>query len=133
MPIRVFLVEDVRQMQGVLSDLLNVVGPFDIVSTMRTEAEAIQWLKEHPAGWDLTLVDLILEEGTGMGVIPRARAASPTAKVVVLSDYATPGVRQHCLKLGADAVFQKSQEMKSFMDYCAALADPQAQSATAPA
>ena len=125
MPIRVFLVEDVRQMQGVLSDLLNVVGSFDIVSTMRTEAEAIQWLKEHPADWDLTLVDLILEEGTGMGVIPRARAASATAKVVVLSDYATPGVRQHCLKLGADAVFQKSQEMKSFMDYCAALGDPE--------
>ena len=46
--IRVFLVEDVRQMQGVLSDLLNVVGPFQLVATMRTEAEANLWLKEHP-------------------------------------------------------------------------------------
>ena len=132
--IRVFLVEDVRQMQGVLSDLLNVVGPFHIVATMRTEAEANLWLKEHPGEWDLALVDLILEEGTGMGVVPKARAAAgPEAKVLVLSDYATPGVRQHCIKLGADAVFQKSQEMKAFMDYCAALADPQAQSEIAPA
>jgi DNA-binding NarL/FixJ family response regulator len=127
----VFLVEDMRQMQGVLNDLLNVVGPFEIVSTMRTEAEANLWLQEHPGAWDVALIDLILEEGTGMGVIPRARAAGPKAKVLVLSDYATPGVRQHCVKLGADAVFQKSQEMKAFMDYCAALADPEPQTETA--
>lgn len=133
MAIRVFLVEDLRQMQGVISDLLNVVGTFDIVSTMRTEAEAIQWLKDHAGEWDLALIDLILEQGTGMGVIPRARAAAPSAQVLVLSDYATPGVRQHCIKLGADAVFQKSQEMREFMDYCAALADPEPEAeSTAP-
>ena len=126
--IRVFLVEDMRQMQGVISDLLNVVGTFDIVCTMRTEAEAIQWLKDHPGEWDLALIDLILEQGTGMGVVPRARAAAPSAQVLVLSDYATPGVRQHCLKLGASAVFQKSQEMRAFMDYCAALVDPDPES-----
>ena len=124
--VRVFLVEDVRQMQGVVSDLLNVVGKFDIVAAMRTEAEAILWLQEHPGAWDLALVDLILEQGTGMGVLPRARAAAPQAQVVVWSDYATPGVRAHCLKLGADAVFQKSQDMHAFMDYCATLGNPKA-------
>ncbi|MBC5766422.1 response regulator [Ramlibacter albus] len=125
MSIRVFLVEDTRHMQGVLHDLLNVVGTasFEIVATRTTEAEANLWLDEHPGGWDLALVDLILEQGTGMGVIPRARKAAPGAPVVVLSDYATPGIRQHCIKLGADAVFQKSQDMQAFIDYCASLVD----------
>ena len=57
LPIRVFLVEDMRQMQGVLNDLLNVVGPFEIVSTMRTEAEANLWLQEHPGAWDVALIE----------------------------------------------------------------------------
>jgi DNA-binding NarL/FixJ family response regulator len=119
--VRVFLVEDLRQMQAVVSDLLNVVGKFEIVATRRTEAEANLWLDEHPGAWDVALVDLILEQGTGMGVLARARAAAPQAQVLVWSDYATPGVRRHCLKLGADAVFQKSQDMHAFMDYCATL------------
>jgi DNA-binding NarL/FixJ family response regulator len=122
--IRIFLVEDVKQMHSVLEDLLNVVGSFEIVANRATEAEAILWLEEHPGEWDLALVDLILEQGTGMGVIPRARKAAPNAKVVVLSDYATPGIQEHCVRLGADAVFQKSQDMQAFMAYCGALADP---------
>lgn len=125
MSIRVFLVEDVKQMQGVLSDLLNVVGDFEIVARRATEAEANLWLDEHPGGWDVVLVDLILEQGTGMGVIPRAVQAAPKAPVIVLSDYASPGIRQHCLRLGADAVFQKANDMRAFMDYCAALARPE--------
>lgn len=123
MPIRIFLVEDVKQMQGVLTDLLEVVGDFTIVANVATEAEAKLWLTENPGAWDVAFVDLILEQGTGMGVIGPAKAAAPGARVVVLSDYATPGIRKHCLDLGADAVFQKSQEMRAFMDYCATLAD----------
>jgi DNA-binding NarL/FixJ family response regulator len=120
--IRVFLVEDAKHMRGVLEDLLGVIGSFEIVANRATEAEANLWLDEHARGCDLALIDLILEQGTGMGVIARAKASSPDAQVVVLSDYATAGIRRHCLKLGADAVFQKSQEMREFMDFCAGLA-----------
>jgi DNA-binding NarL/FixJ family response regulator len=129
--IRVFLVEDVKQMQGVISDLLNVVGAFEIVARRATEAEANLWLDEHPDAWDLVLVDLILEQGTGMGVIPRAKKVAPHVPVIVLSDYATPGVREHCIRLGADAVFQKSQEMHAFMEYCGQLARPESERAEA--
>jgi DNA-binding NarL/FixJ family response regulator len=120
--IRVFLVEDVQHMRGVMHDLLNEVGSFEIVASRANEAEANLWLEEHPAGFDLAVVDLILEQGTGMGVIPRAKRIAPAAPVVVFSDYATPGIQQHCLKLGASAVFQKSTDMRAFMEWCAALA-----------
>ena len=40
---------------------------------MATEAEARLWLSEHPAGWDLAIVDLFLREGSGMNVVEAAR------------------------------------------------------------
>ena len=122
MSVRVFLVEDMKQVQAVLADLLSALGDFRLVHATATEAEAKLWLAEHPDGWDLAVVDLVLDQGSGMGVIPQARAAAQGhgGNVVVFSDYASDGIRSHCLRLGADAVFLKSQ-MQEFMDYCSEL------------
>lgn len=122
MSVRVFLVEDMQQVQGILADLLATLGDFRLVQASATEAEAKLWLEEHPGEWDLAVVDLVLDQGSGMGVIPKAREAgtASTGRVVVFSDYASNGIRKHCLRLGADAVFLKSQ-MREFMDYCSEL------------
>jgi DNA-binding NarL/FixJ family response regulator len=120
------LVEDLPQMQGVVLDLLATVGDFRLVTILSTEAEANLWLDENPGGWDLAVVDLILEQGTGLGVVARARNRPPASKVVVFSDYATEGIRKHCLKLGADAAFQKSEDLQGFLAFCSALAHPPA-------
>lgn len=118
MSVRVFLVEDMQQVQGILADLLASLGDFRLVQAAATEAEAKLWLDEHPDEWDLAVVDLVLDQGSGMGVIPKAAGSS--GRVVVFSDYASNGIRKHCLRLGADAVFLKSQ-MREFMDYCSEL------------
>jgi DNA-binding NarL/FixJ family response regulator len=120
--VRVFLVEDMKQVQGVLADLLGSLGDFRLVGTTRTEAESKLWLQENPGGWDLAIIDLVLDQGTGMSVIPNARKAAESGggNIVVFSDYASDGIRNHCLKLGADAVFLKSQTQE-FMDYCSEL------------
>lgn len=121
MSVRVFLVEDMKQVQAVLSELLSTIGDFRLVNATATEAEAKLWLAEHPGGWDLAIIDLVLDQGTGMAVIPRARdSAGESGTIVVFSDYASDGIRKHCLKLGADAVFLKSQTQE-FMDYCSEL------------
>lgn len=127
MPIRVFLVEDCMQVHGVLQDLLSAIGDFAVVHAASTEAEAKLWLEENTGGWDLAVVDLILEQGSGMGVIQRCKASGP-GKVVVLSDYATPGIRRHCERLGAEAVFQKGQDMQAFIEWCSELSNPEAAS-----
>ncbi|HZN47119.1 MAG TPA: hypothetical protein VFB71_05820, partial [Ramlibacter sp.] len=54
-------------------------------------------------------------------VIRRCKAEPGGGQVVVFSSYATPGVRQHCLDLGADAVFDKS-ETRGFITWFNALA-----------
>jgi DNA-binding NarL/FixJ family response regulator len=116
--VRVFLVEDLKSTQGLLEDLFAALGGFRIVSAAATEAEANLWLEENPNGWDMAVIDLVLDQGTGMGVISRAKAFPAAGAVVVLSSYASPGVRRHCLRLGADEVFDKG-EASEFMRYCA--------------
>jgi DNA-binding NarL/FixJ family response regulator len=116
--IRVFLVEDMLQVQAVVADLLASVGDFQLVNALGTEAEAKLWLDENQGAWDLAIIDLVLDQGSGMGVIARAKDVG--GNVVVFSDYASDGIRNHCLRLGADAVFLKS-EMREFMDYCSEL------------
>lgn len=120
MELRVFLVEDLQRMRGLLGELFASIGGFNVVATASTEAEANLWLDEHPGGWDVTIIDLVLEQGSGMNVIRRCKADPQGGRIVVFSSYATPGVRQHCLDLGADAVFDKgetAQFIAWFADY----------------
>lgn len=109
MELRVFLVEDLQRMRGLLTDLFSSMGGLEVVGSASTEAEAKLWLDDHPAGWDVAVIDLVLDQGSGMEVIRRCKAEAGAGRVVVFSSYATPGVRQHCLDLGADAVFDKSE------------------------
>lgn len=109
MELRVFLVEDLQRMRALLDDLFASIGGLRVVGHASTEAEANLWLEDHAGGWDVAVVDLVLEQGAGMNVIRRCKRDSVGGRVVVFSSYASPGVRQHCLDLGADAVFEKGQ------------------------
>lgn len=117
--IRVFLVEDLKKTQSLMEDMFRSLGRFRVEAVARTEAEAKLWLDENRGGWDIAVVDLVLEQGSGLGVIERCRSSSPGGKVAVFSSYATPGVSSHCRKLGADAVFDKG-EPAAFVAWCAA-------------
>ena len=122
MELKVFLVEDLPRMRSLLGDVFSTIGGLCVVGAAGTEAEAKLWLEEHPGGWDVAVIDLVLDQGAGMEVIRRCKAQPGGGQVVVFSSYATPGVRQHCLDLGADAVFDKS-ETRGFISWFNALAD----------
>ena len=80
-----------------------------MVGTASTEAEANLLLDDHPLEWDLAIVDLVLGQGSGMGVIRRCKSVSASGRIVVFSSYVSPGIRAHCLQIGADAVFEKGE------------------------
>lgn len=105
---RVFLVEDLPRLRALLSDLVTSLGGFVIVGTATTEAEAIAWLAENDGGWDVGIIDLVLEQGSGLGVLKRAAAARNAPKIVVFTSYASPGIEEHCRRVGAHAIFEKS-------------------------
>jgi DNA-binding NarL/FixJ family response regulator len=123
-PVDVFLVEDQQYMGQVLMELLGSVGEFRIVGTARTEAEALSWLDHHPGAWQLCIIDLVLDQGSGISVIVRARLrGGNSARIAVLSSFVSPGMRKHCLKLGADGAFQKDSGIQDFLAFCAEAGD----------
>ena len=87
------------------------------------EDEARDWLVAHDGQWDLAVVDLFLAQRSGLGVLRHLRARGPHRRAVVLSNYATPDMRRRCLEAGADAVFDKSNELEDLMAYCEAQAN----------
>ena len=85
------------------------------------KSEAVQWLQQHPDGWDMLIIDIFLKEGSGLGVLEVLRGRSPQRKAVVFSNYATVDLRAKCLSLQADAVFDKSNEIDQLIAYCSEL------------
>jgi DNA-binding NarL/FixJ family response regulator len=117
MDVRVFLVEDVGRMRDAMADLMGGLDGFRVVGAASTEEEATLWLDEHPRGWDLAVVDLMLDQGSGMSVLAHCNAQPDKGKIVVFSGYASPAIRDHCLKLGADAVFDKAST-DDLLEFC---------------
>jgi DNA-binding NarL/FixJ family response regulator len=106
--LRVFVVEDLQRMRGLLDEVFASLGGIRVVGTAATEAEAKFWLQENRGTWDVAVLDLVLDQGAGMNLIRQCKEMPGGGRVVVFSSFATPGVRRHCLELGADAVFDKS-------------------------
>jgi len=114
--ISVAMIEDSREIQGLVEDLLGHIGPFHVIGRIATEHEGTVWLDHHAQDWDVALIDLVLREGSGFNLIRRYREANEKARILVLSDYATTPIKVRCVELGADAVFTKG-EMKAFASY----------------
>jgi two-component system, OmpR family, response regulator len=116
MPFRVFMVEDSSTIRDNLIETLKELAQFEPVGTAETEHEAKRWLAAND--WDLAIMDLFLREGSGLNVLEACRSRRPGQKVVVLSNHSSPDVRWRCRQLGADAVFDKSNELEALVDYC---------------
>ena len=119
MELKVFLVEDIQRMHGLLREVFDSIGGV-VIGHARTEAEANLWLDEHRGAWDLAVIDLVLDQGAGLNVIRHCKQDPTAGKVVVFSSYASPGVRQRCVELGADAVFDKN-DPHDFIQWCSDL------------
>jgi len=116
--LRLFLVEDSPVIRENLSATLEEILDAKVVGTAETESEAIKWLNGHPGDWDLAIVDIFLREGSGLGVLAFCGDRRPETRIVVLSNYATRSMRERCLELHADRVFDKSNEIDALISYC---------------
>lgn len=121
--LRAFIVEDSPVIRENLVAALEEMAPIEVVGTAEDEASAIEWLSNNGNQCDLCVVDIFLKSGSGLGVLRAATAPQRPLKLVVLSNYATPDMRRKCLELGADRVFDKSNEIDALILYCCRLAD----------
>ena len=118
MELRTYIVEDNATIRENLIGTLEELAGIQAVGWAETENDAKGWLQQSSSSWDLAIVDLFLKQGSGLGVLEACRRRSPGQRVVVLSNYATTDMRKRCSQLGADAVFDKSNEIDALIDYC---------------
>ena len=131
-PLKVYLVEDSAVIRASLIATLEELAPVQIVDTAEDEQQAVEWMRHPTNHFDLVIVDIQLHSGTGLGVISAANALLQEHKLVVLTNYATPSMRHKCISLGADRVFDKSNEIDALLAYCNALASDQARCSSEP-
>lgn len=118
-----FIVEDSPLILDGLIETLEEFTPVRVVGTASDEAQAMRWLSDPANQCALVIVDIFLKGGSGLGVLKAARQVGLTAKRVVLTNYATNDIRRTCAGLGADRVFDKSQELEELITYCSTLAE----------
>jgi DNA-binding NarL/FixJ family response regulator len=120
--LKVFIVEDSDDIADALTELLAIPGRSEIVGRASSEEGAIEWSFQNEAGFDVAVVDLILQGGSGFAVLTHLTKYQP-GKVVVLSEFVTPAITQRCTAFGAVAAFPKSK-MLECIAYVTALAGP---------
>jgi two-component system OmpR family response regulator len=95
-----------------LVDLLSEPGRVSVTAQAATQSEALLRLQE--ATYDVLVVDIELAEGNGVAVIRQVRQLYPADAqplVVVLTNYASDFVRDHCFAAGADYFLDKMRDI----------------------
>ncbi len=121
--LRVFLVEDSPVIRENLVATLEEIARVQVVGWADEEGAARQWLESADGGCDLVVVDIFLRRGSGLGLLDWLSEAQHPVRRVVLSNYASPDMRRRCLARGADAVFDKPDEVDALIEHCRLLAD----------
>ena len=121
--LKAFIVEDSPVIRENLVAALEEMAPIKVVGTADDERSAIDWLSDEANECDLAVVDIFLKGGSGLSVLKATADGPMRRKLVVLSNYATPDMRNKCLGLGADRVFDKSNEIDALILYCCRLAE----------
>jgi DNA-binding NarL/FixJ family response regulator len=107
MALRLLLVEDHAAFRGALKFVLNLRPGMRVVAECGSLAEC-RALGALLKTVDLALLDLMLPDGDGAGLIGDLRGANPEVRVLVLSASVEPGLQQRMADAGADGVLDKA-------------------------
>jgi len=104
----VFLVEDSIAIRARLAATIRGIEGAELVGEAGTVGGAIDGIRAtHPRA---LILDLQLEDGSGLEVLKAVRSASPALHVAVLTNYATDQHRRACVDAGAEYFLDKSSD-----------------------
>ena len=104
----VFLVEDSPMIRAHLAQTIRELEGTDLVGEAGTIGDAIDGIRAtHPGA---LILDLQLEDGSGLDVLKSVHPESPAMHVAVLTNYATDQHRRACMNAGAEFFLDKSSE-----------------------
>jgi DNA-binding response OmpR family regulator/c-di-GMP-binding flagellar brake protein YcgR len=109
--IGVLLVEDERLLDRVVSDALRTLGLSCEVA--RSEAEAIRFLQQRH--YNLMILDLRLQGGSGVNVLEQARRLHGDMPVILVTAYTITEEVQTALAWGVDALLYKPFDIDTLL------------------
>lgn len=104
----VFLVEDSAAIRARLAATIRAVSGAQLVGEAGTVGAAIDGIRAtRPSA---LILDLQLEDGSGLDVLKAVRSCAPALHVAVLTNYATDQHRRACIDAGAEYFLDKSSD-----------------------
>ena len=104
----VFLVEDSPAIRARLATTIRGIAGAELVGEAGTVGEAITGIRTTRPG--AVILDLQLEDGSGLDVLKAVYPTAPAMHVAVLTNYATDQHRRACMDAGAEFFLDKSSD-----------------------
>ena len=121
-PLTVLVVDDSTAVRSRMCALLAEWPRLQVVADTGDGLEAILLFERcRPSA---VVLDIQLPGLTGVEILGRIKTVSPDCKVVMLTSFHQPRLREVCKILGADAFFNKSLEFECVPKYLDSLAAP---------
>jgi DNA-binding NarL/FixJ family response regulator len=106
--LQVFLVEDSPAIRARLAATIKAIQGTELVGEAGSVGAAIEGIRStHPGA---VILDLQLEDGSGLDVLKAVYPSAPELRVAVLTNYATDQHRRACLDAGAEFFLDKSAD-----------------------
>jgi len=110
---QILIVDDDSKIRKILSDMLKK-GGFKPV-TAPTGEEAIATLRGKTADIAVALIDLRLDDMSGLEVMKEIKGIAPDIECIILTAHASQETAIEAMNLGAYSYIQKSYEMESLL------------------
>lgn len=121
--LNVFIVEDSSAVRESLHKLLSDIHGVSVIGYAADEAGAIEGIDRLLP--DFVILDLHLQQGTGINVLTNVKRNHARMKVAVLSNYASALYVSACRQSGADYFFDKSFQFMQLGELLAQLTAPE--------
>lgn len=104
----IYLVEDSPAIRARLAATIREIAGAELVGEAGKVREAIEGIRStHPSA---VILDLQLEDGSGLEVLRAVYPSAPALHVAVLTNYATDQHRRACMDAGAEYFLDKSSD-----------------------
>jgi DNA-binding NarL/FixJ family response regulator len=110
---RVYYVEDCVEVRTRVSRELASIDGIELVGCAERAPEAIACIRRSRP--DVVVLDLHLQEGTGMDILRELRNDHQPPLMIVLTNQSDPTSRERSRKAGARHYFDKSTEFHEFL------------------
>ena len=103
--VRIILVDDSELVRAAIKALISSKGDFSVVGEAGDKAQAADLIRrERP---DVILLNIDLQSGDGLGMIPDLLVACETSRLAILTSSRDPEVHRQAMSLGAIGVISK--------------------------